>query len=79
MEELVQYGSIWGYEIGMAETMSQTIKYLSLRVKGHCQMLPYLSSLAFLSWIHYLHKNLKKTLWEPRLGTKWAMSLPNNL
>lgn len=30
MGELVQYGTIWGYEIVMAEISLQTIKYLSL-------------------------------------------------
>lgn len=39
-EELVQYGSIWGYETGMAEILLRTVKYLSLRVKGPREMLP---------------------------------------
>lgn len=56
MQELVQYGTIWGYEIGMAEILSQTIKYLSLRVKGHCEMHPHSSIPVFFSWIRYLHK-----------------------
>lgn len=38
MEELVQCGTIWGYEIGMAEILSHTIKYLSLRVKKRCEV-----------------------------------------
>lgn len=42
MEELVQYGTIRGYETGMAEISWQTIKYLSLWVEGHCEMLPHL-------------------------------------
>lgn len=42
IEELVQYGTIWEYKIGMAEILLQTIKYLSLRVKGHCEIPPHL-------------------------------------
>lgn len=42
MEELVQYGTIWGYEIGMAKILLQTIQYLSLRVKGRLELLPHL-------------------------------------
>ena len=55
MEELVQCGPIWGYEIGMAAILSHTIKYLSLRVKEHCEVFPH-ASVASLSWVFYLHK-----------------------
>lgn len=40
MEELVQYGSIWDCEAGMAEILLRTVKYLSLSVKGPHEMLP---------------------------------------